>query len=320
MRESWRLEEIGPERDVVVRRQGAGGRSGADAPCWGDECLDVTVAGMAFRFEGLSARQCAAMAATYAGYVAVTEERPRLVTRVGRVSSAALARTRPSGLDVHPVVLARDSHRLRLAGEELRAEVPLDVDGPAWLGIATEMALADRTVSENYLRVLVAYAALAQGGVMLHSSGVVLDGRAHLFVGVSGAGKTTLARKWRAVGLPVLSDDINVAVPGTQGWRAFAVPFAGELGAQACGPALAFPLASVDLLEPGGELALARLPLQRRLAALIVSSPFVNSDGHRFGDLLDVAEALASSVVMRALRSRRHDSFADVAPLVRAAA
>ena len=45
-------------------------------------------------------------------------------------------------------------------------------------------------------------------GVELHSCGVIdLEGRGHLFVGVSGAGKTTTARLWEGATRGTVSDD-----------------------------------------------------------------------------------------------------------------
>ncbi len=49
----------------------------------------------------------------------------------------------------------------------------------------------------------------SEGGVIVHSAGVVMDGRALVFAGVSGAGKSTLARLFIRSGLgeSLLSDD-----------------------------------------------------------------------------------------------------------------
>src|SRR5437867_6048070 len=44
---------------------------------------------------------------------------------------------------------------------------------------------------ENFLRVALAWKAMERGGLLLHASGLVRDGRAYLFFGPSGSGKTT---------------------------------------------------------------------------------------------------------------------------------
>jgi hypothetical protein len=56
--------------------------------------------------------------------------------------------------------------------------------------------------------------ALHQRGLLpLHVSAVRLDGGAYAFCGESGAGKSTLAAALHRRGLPVLTDDVGLAVP-----------------------------------------------------------------------------------------------------------
>ncbi len=43
--------------------------------------------------------------------------------------------------------------------------------------------------------------------ILIHSSGVTLNGKSFLFSGVSGIGKSTMARLWRECGADVLNDD-----------------------------------------------------------------------------------------------------------------
>jgi hypothetical protein len=68
------------------------------------------------------------------------------------------------------------------------------------------------------------------GGLELHASGVVLGGKSVLFVGDSGAGKTTLARLYEryARGTPILSDD-RIAVCRKRGrFSGFGTPWHGS--------------------------------------------------------------------------------------------
>src|ERR1700720_1801856 len=144
-------------------------------------------------------------------------------------------------------------------------------------------------VFENFLRVLVAYRLLELGGTVLHSAGVVRDGAAFLFLGRSGAGKTTAARLSLAQGAEVLSDDLNALVisnakgdarGGAGGCVVLKLPFTGDLGERR---ALRPPLPLGGLLRLAQDSADALAPLSRAetMACLLACAPFVNVDPHR---------------------------------------
>ncbi|MEW5852536.1 MAG: hypothetical protein AB2A00_27365 [Myxococcota bacterium] len=76
------------------------------------------------------------------------------------------------------------------------------------------------------LRAEITLRALEAGGVALHACGVELRGRAHVFAGPSGAGKTTLAGMLEREGARVLSDEMMVVRPGDDGrWWAYGTPY-----------------------------------------------------------------------------------------------
>jgi hypothetical protein len=67
-----------------------------------------------------------------------------------------------------------------------------------------------------------------EGGVFVHASAVALAGGAVLFCGVSGAGKTTLARLFHRAGRRVLSDARVALRPRGRTVRAFGTPWHGS--------------------------------------------------------------------------------------------
>jgi hypothetical protein len=161
-------------------------------------------------------------------------------------------------------------------------------------------------VFENFLRVLVAYRLLELGGAVLHSAGVVMDGAAFLFLGRSGAGKTTVARLSLARGAEVLSDDLNallVAGTGAGGCVVLKLPFTGDLGERR---ALRPPVPLGGLLRLAQDTADALAPLSRAetLACLLACAPFVNADPHRRERLEQVLLALAAAAAPRAYTLR----------------
>jgi hypothetical protein len=159
-------------------------------------------------------------------------------------------------------------------------------------------------VFENFLRVLVAYRLLELGGAVLHSAGVVKDGAAFLFLGRSGAGKTTVARLGLARGAEVLSDDLNaLLVASDGGCVVLKLPFTGDLGERR---ALRPPVLLGGLLRLAQDTADALAPLSRAetLASLLACAPFVNADPYRRERLEAVLLALAAAAAPRAFTLR----------------
>ena len=92
---------------------------------------------------------------------------------------------------------------------------------------------------------------LAQGrGAEVHSCGLVnAQGEGHLFVGQSGAGKSTMARLWQSQpGIQILSDDrIVLRKIGQELWM-YGTPWHGEAG---FGSANRAPLTRIYFLQHG---------------------------------------------------------------------
>lgn len=76
---------------------------------------------------------------------------------------------------------------------------------------------------DYFLRVVGGLAAFDRGGLMIHAAGVERYGEAYLFLGHSGAGKTTTARNSPTGS--VLNDDLLVLYPENGLWYAAATPF-----------------------------------------------------------------------------------------------
>jgi hypothetical protein len=103
---------------------------------------------------------------------------------------------------------------------------------------------------DGVLRILHSLVLAREGGFLVHAASAVRNGRAFLFAGVSGAGKTTLSRL-APPDAEVLTDEISYVRPGDTGYVAFGTPFAGELAR--IGANLRAPLAALYLLVQGPE-------------------------------------------------------------------
>lgn len=91
-------------------------------------------------------------------------------------------------------------------------------------------------------------------GAVVHSSCVVANGRAMLFVGPSGTGKTTMARIWARTGATILNDENNIIRIDRARVLAGASPWHGMANTVSAG---SFPLAGIFHLakEPANRLA-----------------------------------------------------------------
>lgn len=279
--------------------------------------LPIILPAARVHLRGLSAAQVASLSANYAGFIG---EEEALIGGADAVECCACRLAQRPAVSAEQ--LSRDgqyalrqqrrSDGIALTGVNFAAWfAPRASRRPAWLGVAEEHELSQANVIENFLRVLMAHRALALGGVVLHSAGLAIDSRAYVFAGRSGAGKTTLTRKAHAQGARVLSDDINLLLPGQGRYLAQAVPFTGEFG-RTLPPEAGqdtCPLACLVLLEPGDRLHTAPVTASEAVARLLANCPFVNTDAEETAALFEVLTELVMRVPVIRLRSRRDDGF-----------
>jgi energy-coupling factor transporter ATP-binding protein EcfA2 len=139
------------------------------------------------------------------------------------------------------------------------------------------------------------------GGLVLHACGVAIGGRAVLFCGRSGAGKTTIARLFRRAfpEATVLSDDRIVIRRAGRHWRAFGTPWHGSgrfASARSC------PVAAVVFLKKSRATRLAPIPVTAAAVRLLAQSfpPLWEREG--VARSLRTATAMAASVPAYLLR------------------
>src|SRR5207237_8786628 len=110
---------------------------------------------------------------------------------------------------------------------------------------------------DAFLRIMHTLILAQQGGFLLHAASAVRNGRAFIFSGVSGAGKTTISRL-APPDVRLLTDEVSYVRPqevegarAAGGYLAFGTPFAGELAR--VGESLSAPVAALYLLAQGPE-------------------------------------------------------------------
>jgi hypothetical protein len=140
----------------------------------------------------------------------------------------------------------------------------------------------------------------AEGGAFVHSCAVRIGRGAALFCGVSGAGKTTIARLFHRAGYTVLSDDRVALVPDGRGVRAFGTPWHGS---GRFGSPRSAPLRAVFFLTQAGTSEVAPF---RSAGARLFSLTFPPLwDGAGVGRVLAACDTVATRVPTFELRFRK---------------
>jgi hypothetical protein len=103
---------------------------------------------------------------------------------------------------------------------------------------------------DSVLRIVHTLILAKQGGFLVHAASAIRGGRAFLFAGVSGAGKTTISRLAPS-DATLLTDEISYVRREGNEYRACGTPFAGELAR--VGENRSAPLSTLFLLEQGPE-------------------------------------------------------------------
>lgn len=132
-------------------------------------------------------------------------------------------------------------------------------------------------------------------GVELHALGLAdQDGSGYLFLGHSGAGKSTTARLWMSEpGVQLLSDDRIILRKQENTFWMYGTPWHGDAGVASPGRA---PLSAVFLLEQAPANQLASIPPAKAAAELFARAflPHYLKAGIRF--TLDFLDQLTRSV------------------------
>jgi hypothetical protein len=103
---------------------------------------------------------------------------------------------------------------------------------------------------DSVIRIVHTLLLARNGGFLVHASSAVRNGRAFLFSGVSGAGKTTMARL-APPDVSLLTDEISYVTRQDRGYFAVGTPFFGELAR--VGENLRAPIDTLYLLAKGPE-------------------------------------------------------------------
>jgi hypothetical protein len=264
---------------------------------WGEREVWIELPGGPYAFTGLSDAQERSLQARYRGFLRETAPE-HVATRVFRAQQSDFLEVDTRGWE-YALDIEHGASAIRIAGLNFMAR--LEFQGGQTGAVWTSEDREDHVIGvlENFFRPLLAYRAAALGALVLHSSAVVIDDRAHLFVGRSGAGKSTVARLALARGHGILSDDLNVLSRSASGWTVARLPFAGEY--PECGRSETLPVAEIYELEKGAAHGVVSTTPAASFATLLRCAPYVNGDAYRVSRLEESISAVIRDVPCRRL-------------------
>ena len=141
----------------------------------------------------------------------------------------------------------------------------------------------------------------------MHAASAIRNGRAFLFAGVSGAGKTTISRL-APPDATLLTDEISY-VRGSDGgthYMAYGTPFAGELAR--VGENQRAPLQALYLLRQGAENRIDEVPRSAAAQALMRHILFFAKDAALVQRVFESACEFVERVPVQQLTFRKHAS------------
>ena len=191
-------------------------------------------------------------------------------------------------------------------------DVRVHRDGDAWLmergdfdarwdprtGRGTVRQNANPYSLDSVLRILHSLIIAERGGFLLHAASAICDGRAYLFSGVSGAGKTTMTRLAPS-DITLLTDEISYIRPSASGYSAFGTPFAGELARP--GENCTAAISGLFFLEQGPENRIDELSSAEAVRRLMRNILFFAEDHALIEKLLATACDFVARVPIRRL-------------------
>ncbi len=148
------------------------------------------------------------------------------------------------------------------------------------------------------LRIVHSLILAREGGFLVHAASAIRGGKAFLFSGVSGAGKTTISRL-APPDATLLTDEISYVRREGSGYIACGTPFAGELAR--VGENCSAPLSAFFLLEKGQQNKIEPISPTEAIQRLLRNILFFADDPELVNLVFHSACEFASLVPMHRL-------------------
>jgi hypothetical protein len=175
---------------------------------------------------------------------------------------------------------------------------------------------------EACVRIAASLALPRDGALILHASAVVHDGRALVFTGVSGAGKSTISSLLGDAypSCTKIADELVVLRRTGDGWHAIVPPYLGPHDRTGIAHGARAPLAAIHSLVQADHDARTPLAPTAALRELLRHVLVYVADARTAEHVLGLAAALTRDVAFHRLHFRKHPQVAAVLDITGAAA
>jgi hypothetical protein len=163
---------------------------------------------------------------------------------------------------------------------------------------------------DSLIRVFLSWKLLEHRGFLLHAATVIRDGKAYIFTGRSGAGKSTVASL--SPQGSVLTDEISLLRREKGIWRAYGTPFWGEF--KAAGSNSSAPVAGIFRLLQASENRVVALRPMAILRALLPNVLFFCAEAEANRQLLEILSQAAIEIDGYNLSFCKNSTFWEVLP------
>ncbi len=151
---------------------------------------------------------------------------------------------------------------------------------------------------DSVLRIVHTLILAEEGGFLLHAASGIRGGRAYLFAGVSGAGKTTISRL-APPDVTLLTDEVSYVRREGGGYRACGTPFSGELAKP--GENQSAPVSTLFLLAKGPANRVEDIDVKEAARLLLRNILFFAEDTELVKMVFQSACEFVSSVPVKRL-------------------
>jgi len=172
-------------------------------------------------------------------------------------------------------------------------------------GNAGEAEISSGDSFESFLRITLSLILPNRDGIAIHASSLVKDGRAYVFPGKPGAGKTTIVKL--SPDATLLTDEISIIRGIGETPRAYGTPFYGDLGIP--GENTSAPVAGLYFPVKDGKNYVERLDSRSALEQLLPNVILFGQDQELMRKAFYLSCELAASVPCYALHFLPDPSF-----------